>query len=185
MTITAPVISSIYLILPAYLANTGPVIAEKLHLPLGIPINEKLFGSHKTWRGFYAGYLMALGGLWLQFFLQSQAASDTTQFAAFLQSYTLLDYQSISLFLYAFLFGIGAIFGDLIKSFFKRRLGHTPGSPWIPFDQLDFVIGTLIFLSPFYIPPLPNILTILIITPILHLLANILAYKIGIKKVWW
>jgi hypothetical protein len=32
---------------------------------------------------------------------------------------------------------------DSVKSFVKRRVGIAPGAPWIPFDQLDFVIGAL------------------------------------------
>lgn len=181
------IISSIYFILPAYVANTGPVIFGKLKIgkygfPFGVPISSRLFGSHKTWRGFYAGYLFALIILWAQFFLQSrgifgQIFDDS--------SLLLLDYQNINLFLYAFLFGIGAIFGDLIKSFFKRRLGRPPGSPWFPFDQLDLVIGALFFLLPVYVLPWENIIVLIIATPLLHILANVLAYKIGIKKVWW
>lgn len=174
-------ISSIYFILPAYVANTGPVIFGKLKMPFGVPINSRLFGSHKTWRGFYAGYLFALAVLFLQFYLAGQSGPAWENFA----QYQLLNYSEINLFLYAFLFGIGAIFGDLVKSFFKRRLGYPPGSPWFPFDQLDLVIGTLVFLLPFYILPWQNIVVLIIATPILHILANVLAYKIGIKKVWW
>lgn len=182
-------LESLYFILPAYVANMGPVIFGKLKLPFGTPINEKLFGSHKTWRGFYAGYVMAFLVLVLQYCLAGGSnGSDLlgqTGVGEFFQQYQLLDYQNINLFGYAFLFGIGAIFGDLIKSFFKRRIGIAPGKPWIPFDQLDLVIGALIFLTPFHVLPWQNILTLLIITPILHLLANVFAYKVGIKKVWW
>lgn len=170
-------ISSFYFILPAYFANMCPVIFGWLNFPLGQPISEKYLGSHKTWRGFYGGYIGAL----LILFLQSKLGPllPITLFQP------LLDYQNINLFLYAFLFGIGAITGDGIKSFFKRRLGIKPGRPFFPFDQLDFVIGALLFLWPFYSLPWPNILTILIITPILHLLANVTAYLLKLKKVWW
>src|SRR5437773_6411567 len=46
------------------------------------------------------------------------------------------------------LFGAGAMAGDSAKSFFKRRLGVEPGRPWIPFDQLDFVLGALVLVAP-------------------------------------
>jgi CDP-2,3-bis-(O-geranylgeranyl)-sn-glycerol synthase len=34
--------------------------------------------------------------------------------------------------------------GDAVKSFLKRRAGIRPGRPWIPFDQIDFVVGELV-----------------------------------------
>ena len=170
------IISSFYFILPAYVANMAPVIAGKLNLRLGTPINIDLFGSHKTWRGVIAAYLGALIAIVFQWFLQK---NDIFMF------YNMLDYEKINLFLYAFLFGIGAITGDLIKSYFKRKLGRRPGSSWIPFDQLDFIAGALIFLLPFFVLPWSNILTLIIITPALHFLANVVAYFFGFKKVWW
>lgn len=170
------IISAIYFFFPAYFANMCPVIAGKLKLPLGHPISERFLGSHKTWRGFYSGYLGALAILALQLFLQRQQL---------LSPYALLNYENINLFGYAFLFGIGAVTGDALKSFFKRRIGIKPGAPWFPFDQLDFVIVALLFLWPFFTLPWPQILILLIATPILHLLVNILAYKLGLKKVWW
>lgn len=180
------IIGSIYFILPAYIANMFPVIFCKLKLPeffhfipFSKPINKELFGDHKTWRGFYAGYLGALLGLYLQFLAQKNGLTTAANFPA-----TLLNYENISIFFYAFLFGIGALTGDLIKSFFKRRFNIKPGKPWFPFDQLDFVIGALLFISPFYLPLWQNILTILLITPILHFLANLTGYLLKLKKVW-
>ena len=38
-------------------------------------------------------------------------------------------------------FGIGAMAGDSIKSFFKRRTNIPPDEPWIPFDEVDFALG--------------------------------------------
>lgn len=170
------ILSSVYLILPAYAANMCPVIFGKLKFPLGIPIHEKLFGAHKTYRGFISAYIGALAILFLQQYL--------TNNEIFTQ-YTLLDYTQINLFLYAFLFGVGALTGDLVKSFFKRRFKIAPGRPWFPFDQLDFVIGAYLFLLPVYIIPWQNLLTILILTPALHFLTNLIGYMLGIKKVWW
>lgn len=170
------ILSSLYFILPAYIANMCPVFFDKLHFPLGAPINEKLFGSHKTWRGFYAGYIGALATLFLQSYLYGLVISSAAKTSP------ILNYSEINIFLYAALFGIGALAGDLIKSFFKRRRGIAPGGSWFPFDQLDFVLGTLIFLSPFFVLPWQNIAAIIIITPLLHFLANLLAYALKLKK---
>ncbi|MEK7126781.1 MAG: CDP-archaeol synthase [Patescibacteria group bacterium] len=178
MNILTLILSSLYFILPAYIANMCPVIFDKLHFPLGAPIDEKLFGSHKTWRGFYAGYIGALATLFLQsYFYKTVIGAETTTLAS-----PILNYGEINIFLYAMLFGIGALAGDLIKSFFKRKMGIAPGGSWFPFDQLDFVFGALIYLSPFFIPSWQNIVTIIIITPLLHFLANLTAYALKLKK---
>lgn len=165
------ILSSLYFILPAYVANMGPVAAASL--PLGAePISSNLFGPNKTWRGFLAGYL----GAFLVLFIQTKIS---------LPHPTFLNYATINPFLYAIPFGLGALAGDLIKSFFKRKIGIKSGGPWPPFDQLDFIIGALIALSPLVVLPVENILVILLLTPLLHLLTNITAYLIGLKKVWW
>ena len=187
------ILSSLYFILPAYIANTSPILLKGL--PFGRPINAKLFGENKTWRGFYTGYLGALITLFLQYYLQKSGLLPSGGVIAHSSILTatsengyltpLLDYENINLFLYAFAFGLGALTGDLIKSFFKRRLKITSGQPWIPFDQLDFVAGALIFLAPLYLPSWPVILTILIFTPLLHFLSNSIAYHLKLKKVWW
>jgi len=154
----------------------APVIAGVLRMPFGHSISKKLFGLHKTYRGFYSGYLGALACLFLQSYLQKNG---------YLTEYVLLDYRNINLFLYAFLFGIGALTGDLVKSYFKRKIGKKEGDPWVPFDQLDLVLGASLFLAPLHVISLENFITVIIITPLLHFLTNLTAYFLGIKKVWW
>ncbi|MEK7172295.1 MAG: CDP-2,3-bis-(O-geranylgeranyl)-sn-glycerol synthase [Patescibacteria group bacterium] len=169
------VLSSLYFILPAYIANTFPVLFK--WLPFGNPINEKLFGEHKTYRGLISGTLTGILIVFLQY-----------KYSSYFKGIELMDYSYFSsqkIILIGICFGAGALFGDLIKSFFKRRLRIKDGHSWFPFDQLDFVIGSLIAVSPFYSPPLSNLIIILLITPILHFLTNIFAYLIGLKKVWW
>lgn len=170
------ILSSLYLILPSYLANIAALVAGKLNLPLGKPINEKLLGRHKTWRGFYAGVIGALLVLLLQDFLHKNGNY---------MDYSLIDYSNVSIILYSLLFGLGTATGDSIKSYFKRRLKIKPGDPWFPFDQVDLVLGTYLFLLPVFIMPWENLLTLLVITPVLHLLANLTAFGLGLKKVWW
>lgn len=170
------ILASLYFILPAYIANMMPPIAAIISPRKNSPVSIRLFGSHKTFRGFYSAYVGAFIALVIQILL--------TKNNIFTQ-YALLNYESINIFLYAFLFGIGAMTGDLIKSFIKRRLKIAPGRPFPPFDQLDFILGALLFLAPFYILPWQNIITILIATPILHFASNILGWLLKIKKVWW
>ena len=169
-------LQAFYFFLPAYFANMAPVIAAKMSLPGGSPLSEKHLGTNKTVRGFYAGFLGALLALFLQRYFQN---------AALFESARLLDYPSLNLALYAFLFGIGAIAGDTLKSFFKRKIGRPSGSSWPPFDQLDFIFGAAIFVSAVVSIPLPIFVAALVLTPLLHLATNVLAYSVGLKKVWW
>lgn len=172
------IIQALYFFLPAYCANMAPVVAHKLRLPFGQPISLKYFGEHKTWRGFIVGFLAALVILYIQKLFLIQNSIIATDIS-------ILDYKNISMFLYALAFGLGALIGDLVKSFFKRRLNKKPGTPWIPFDQIDFVVGAIIFLYPLYQIDIKILLILLVITPILHLLTNIFGYQLGLKRAWY
>lgn len=164
---------SIIFFLPAYVANAMPVIASGLKLAptWAIPINEKVFGKTKTYRGFAFGIIGALIAGLIQYYLGF---------------YNLLSY-NLQFFVIAtsFLLGFGALFGDLIKSFVKRRIGKKSGEPWPIFDQIDYVVGGLLFVSVVFIPPIETIIILLLISPLFSLLANMIAYKLKLKKVWW
>lgn len=171
--------------LPAYLANMAPVFAQKLGILkfLDKPVDggktiggRRIFGDHKTWRGFFVGVVLAVAISWLQYFLY--------QFSAF-QKISLINYPETHWWLLGFLLGFGALFGDLIKSFFKRRVSIAPGAPWIPFDQLDFVIGALVFAAPVYFPVWSAVAVILIFSPILHIATNNIGYLLRIKNTRW
>ncbi|HLD79376.1 MAG TPA: CDP-archaeol synthase [Candidatus Nanoarchaeia archaeon] len=164
------ILESLYFFLPGYIANMAPVLLRWIPVG-GTPINEKLFGSHKTWRGLVVAILV--GGLvfWLQQWLYSIG----------FQTLALIDYAGFP-FWFGFLQGAGVIFGDLVKSFFKRRQGIKPGSPWWGWDQLDFVIGGVILGFFFYVPPAGTVLLLLVLSPILHLLANNIGYLLKINK---
>lgn len=165
---------SIIFFLPAYFANAMPVIASRLKIfpSLAKPINEKVFGKTKTYRGFVVG----IGGALLGGVIQSLLG-----FYDFFES----SGTFLFIFLFSFFLGFGALLGDLIKSFIKRRIGKKSGEPWIIFDQIDYVIGALLLSSVIMTPPIEVIITLLIISPLLSLLANIIAYTLKIKKVWW
>lgn len=175
------IITSLYFFLPAYIANAAPVLFKWLPY-WEKTISEKHLGSHKTYRGFIVGFFAALLIITMQYFI------STSSYAPTFKPYELLpyaDFAATDIFLFAFLFGIGALFGDSVKSYFKRLLKIKPGRPFIPFDQIDFILGALLFLSIVYLPDWQIILTALIITPILHFASNIFAYLLGLKKVWW
>jgi CDP-2,3-bis-(O-geranylgeranyl)-sn-glycerol synthase len=150
-----------------------PVIAGGLKLTpsLAKPINEKVFGKTKTYRGFVFGILGALIIGLIQVYFKVYAP-----YAEFYMELTLL---------LSFLLGFGALCGDLFKSFLKRRIGKKSGEPWLIFDQIDYILGAILFSSFVFNFPIEIIITALILSPLLSLGANIIAYKLKIKKVWW
>ncbi len=174
----------LWLALPAAVSNMMPIISKGILKWMAVPIDggrkwkgKPIFGKSKTYRGFFVGILGAILICWLQSYLFSASAA--------MRSVTLVDYQEHNFILVGFLYGFGALFGDLIKSFIKRRVGVPPGGKFWPWDQLDLFIGALIFLSFVYIPPWPIILFLLILTPLLHKGLNVLGYLLKLKDRPW
>jgi CDP-2,3-bis-(O-geranylgeranyl)-sn-glycerol synthase len=87
--------------------------------------------------------------------------------------------------LFGGILGAGALMGDLIKSFFKRRLGIKPGTMFQPWDGIDYVIGAMIVALPWYNTHFYGIIFLCLIGPALSLLMNTLAYFIGWKERWY
>jgi CDP-2,3-bis-(O-geranylgeranyl)-sn-glycerol synthase len=166
--------------LPAYLANMMPIFVKKINfLNYPVDFNKKLnkkpiLGSHKTWRGFFFGTIAGIIIAYIQSLLSG---------IEFFQSISILDYSSWLII--GFLLGFGALLGDSVKSFFKRRLNIKPGKRFIPWDQLDYTIGSLGLLSIFFIPSWQIIITCLILNFILHILATKIGYYTGIRKEKW
>jgi len=158
------IIDALIFILPAYCANAIPVL-----LGGGRPIDggrmlsddKPIFGSHKTIRGFVSGLLVGTAvGFGLSLVIQYSV-------------------------LLGFMVSLGALLGDLFEAFIKRRLGYAPGASLPVADQLDFVLGALLF-SFFVSPPSWQVaVVVLIITPPIHLLTNFVAYHLGVKKEPW
>jgi CDP-2,3-bis-(O-geranylgeranyl)-sn-glycerol synthase len=82
-------------------------------------------------------------------------------------------------------FGLGSMAGDTAKSFVKRRAGIAPGRPWIPWDQIDFVLGALALVWGAAALSWVDLVTILVLSVIGHVLVNHLAYRLGIRDVKW
>ena len=82
-------------------------------------------------------------------------------------------------------FGFGAITGDSLKSLLKRWNGIPPGRLWIPMDQLDFVGGALLLISPFAALTFADIATILAVSFVGDIAVNHLSYTLGIRKSKW
>ena len=172
------IISALWFLLPAYFANMAPVFANALLKNNGKPIDfgKNIFGNHKTYRGLISGILFAILVIYIQRYLAN---------INFFNEISILDYSKINLLLYGFLLGFGTMFGDLIKSFFKRRLSIKPGSIFIPFDQIDYVIGAYLFLAIIYFPGWKFFGVSLVISFFGNLIINQFGYLLKIREKRW
>jgi CDP-2,3-bis-(O-geranylgeranyl)-sn-glycerol synthase len=158
----------LYLMLPVYLGNMAPPFV-KFWRGWNPPISVPLLGSHKTVIGFAAGVAVATAAA----FIQSQLD--------WAQSLISPDHWLAA----GVAAGFGAMAGDSLKSFFKRRLQIAPGQRWIPFDQLDFVLGGLVALSFFVRLDLIDIALICSISFVGDVLVNHLSFYLGIRNTRW
>lgn len=165
--------------MPAYLPNSAAAtIGGKIPIDMGKNWRDgrRIFGNGKTWRGLFGG---VLSGVLLGFV---QISVQNSGFLLQLPRLTILS---------VILLATGALFGDLVKSFFKRRLNKKQGEEWLFADQYDLVAGAFLLLLVFDFPwfvsvmTIPILVAILIITPLLHRIVNIIGYTIGVKEVPW
>lgn len=155
--------TAIWFILPAYVANATPVV-----LGGGRPIDggrvfidgRPIFGPGKTIRGFISG--LAAG--FIIGVLQGLASNQLHLYSAL-----------------GFLLALGALIGDLLGSFIKRRVNLERGAAAPVLDQLGFVVLALLFASPVFFPSWEIILIILVITPPIHLATNYIGHKLKLK----
>jgi CDP-2,3-bis-(O-geranylgeranyl)-sn-glycerol synthase len=182
-TITQFLLTAFYVIIPAAIANMMPVFVRSINF-LNTPVdfnkkwfdNKPIFGDHKTYRGFFFGIVAAIIIAYIQSLLYNYP---------FFQQISFFNYNETSFLLIGFMMGFGVLFGDLVKSFFKRRMSIKSGDSFFPWDQLDLVIGAIVFISIIEIPPWQMVLFYLIAGPLFHVLFNHIGYWLGIREVKW
>ncbi|MEB2836558.1 MAG: CDP-2,3-bis-(O-geranylgeranyl)-sn-glycerol synthase [Desulfurococcales archaeon] len=160
-------------ILPAMVANASPVAARKLlggrrWRPLDggryFVDGRRILGDGKTIEGFAVG--VAAGSLIAA--VIALIAGDAGYLIA----------GSVG--------SVGALLGDIVGSFIKRRLGLERGAPAPLLDQLDFYVGATVAIRIIGYR-LDTIVTAafagLIVA--LHIATNYIAFKLGLKEVPW
>jgi CDP-2,3-bis-(O-geranylgeranyl)-sn-glycerol synthase len=169
----------------------APPIAKKFRLFefLNISIDKgktchdgrPIFGKNKTYRGFFVGIIGGLVGAFLQMIVYRYDFFKSISIIG-------LNYNNIYFILsLGVLMGVGAITGDLIESFIKRRSNIDSGKSFVPWDQIDLVIGAYIFVLPIiYLYVTWQIFVIsIIISFFLHVITNHVAFYTGIRKEKW
>ena len=153
-------LETIYIYLPAYIANATPVL-----LGGGPPIDggrtwvddQPLFGDHKTVRGTFSGIIVGIAvGI-----LQMQPLRGV-------------------------LLSVGAIGGDIVVSFIKRRIKLKPGAMFPIADQMGFIVFAVLLVS--LVQPSPTwerAVAILVATLPIHYLTNVIAWALKLKRNPW
>ncbi|WP_436929442.1 CDP-2,3-bis-(O-geranylgeranyl)-sn-glycerol synthase [Halosimplex halobium] len=181
MDLVTVVATALWAMLPAYVPNNAAVLAGG-----GRPIDggrtwggRRVLGDGKTWRGTAAGTAAGVA-LALALNAGSGAIAD------------LLGVPAVEFPLAAAVgLALGAMVGDIGASFIKRRSGRERGAPFPGVDQLDFVVGALAlaavldfgWVTATFTPPV--LVTVLVVTPLLHVVTNGIAYLIGAKDEPW
>lgn len=163
-------------IAPMYFANSCAMVfgggRTRLDLGRSLPDGHPIFGPGKTLRGLVAG---VTAGTTASFMIAVVFPSQVTMLTADSWAYVSLG----------FLLSLGAIVGDLVKSFFKRRAGIAQGKDVLLVDQLDFIAGGVIFGLAYYVPSAAEVAVIAAATVVVHRAANFIAFKLSLKKVPW
>lgn len=161
---TGLITSALLFIGPSYVANAAPLLfggGPTLDGGRTLSDGQPIFGSHKTIRGVFAGIIAGtIVGL----------------------GESLVDSR---LLIGGFMIALGAVLGDLLGAFIKRRLRVEPGRAFPILDQLDFVLGSLVLGYPFFPIGALSVILFVVVTPPIHLLTNYGAYLLGIKKTRW
>ena len=186
---------ALFAMLPAYVAGPVAVLTGG-----GAPMDggrvwrdgNRLLGDGKTWRGLAGGTVggVALAGI-LSMAVRASGTHDLTDFL-------MPEWDTgLSWLWVGFLLAFGSLFGDFVKSFFKRRRGAERGARSPFMDMYDFILGSWLlagllawpWFEEAFLPgehAFPwHVLVILVISPALHRGVNIVGYKMGKKEVPW
>jgi CDP-2,3-bis-(O-geranylgeranyl)-sn-glycerol synthase len=153
---------------PAYAANLAPPFA-RFWRGWNPPLARRTLGSHKTVVGTAAGLVAALA------VAAAQAPLGAPALLAGVRPW----------WLHGALCGVGALGGDVVKSWLKRRRGISPGGPWLPWDQLDFQLGALILAGPGAGLGALDVGILLGAGLVGDLVVNRIAYRLGVKDTKW
>ena len=179
---------AVWVIFPAYIANSSAVLfghGKPVDLGRNFSDGRRIFGDGKTWYGLLGGTLAGVA------FGFGQILGSGIQYPVHHWGYGPVP----NAFFIAVLIPLGALFGDLMGSFIKRRLGYERGQQMPVLDIYDLLIGAFILLLIFQFPwlyktfldgvRLVGLLFIFILTALLHRFTNIIGYKLGKKKEPW
>jgi CDP-2,3-bis-(O-geranylgeranyl)-sn-glycerol synthase len=190
LTYLLPPAMVLWVLTPAFIANAAATFPRGWGPPMDFGRNwpwdgRRILGPSKTWSGFFCGTLFALPFGLTMAWLILIAPPSLKLVPAF--GPTLLGSVPALLLLCG-----GALVGDALGSFLKRRLGRESGARTLLLDQLPFVLLPvllgLVFFPSTFVPAFWNwegVIWLVLFTLGFHAAFNWLGYKLGTKKVPW
>ena len=186
----ASALAVLWVLLPAYIANAFATIPRGWGPPMDFGRiwardGRRVLGPSKTWSGFlFAGFAAIPFGL-LEAWLILLAPPDWKLVPTLAPS-VLAAVPVIALLTF------GAMTGDALGSFVKRRLGRGSGARTFLLDQMPFVLLPIalgfVLYPGLFVPTFVSweaVLWLLVYTLGLHAGFNWLGYWLGLKKVPW
>jgi CDP-2,3-bis-(O-geranylgeranyl)-sn-glycerol synthase len=172
LLIESEVLNAIFFVMPAFLGNMTPMMFGGGH-PMDFRKNwfdgRRILGNNKTMRGFAAGFISGfVMGIFVSYWFKS-----------------VVDVNLVVPLTNGFLQGLGAVTGDAVGSFIKRRLNIPPGGSLIIMDQIGFIIFGLAFARIDTAFPWTYWVIIIPLALVVHFAANAVGYMMGWKDVWW
>lgn len=166
-------LQSFWFIAPSYAANGfPPLMRGKIPLDGGKMYRKRrLLGEGKTLEGLLGGIVFGVFIGSLQIYGQSYLPKE-------------LGLAEMT-FPIVFLLALGTMAGDIGGSFAKRRMGMKRGERALFLDQLGFLLMAFLFVSLVYIPSLDTMIVLVLLTPVIHWLSNVLGYYIKVKRNPW
>jgi CDP-2,3-bis-(O-geranylgeranyl)-sn-glycerol synthase len=176
-----------WLLLPMLIPNSIAVLVGG-----GMPVDfgrkmkdgSRVLGDGKTWRGLFGGVLLSMCLGVIQWRVAAELGEPEWSWGEFYPTMFIL-----------FLLAFGAMMGDLMGSFIKRRKKKKQGAKFPILDQYDFFIGAVVLLLMLQFSwfvtnfveneYLAGLIGIIILIPLLHRGLNIIGYKLGKKDVPW
>lgn len=168
---------SLWFFAPAGFANLAAFVSGKINsfkkysFPIDCYIKiggKRILGDHKTVRGFIAAIIFGVVSCFIEVLVYSNFYS--------IREIIPIDYYTINPIILGSLLGFGALAGDAIKSFFKRRIDIEPGKSWFPFDQIDYIIGGVVFSLFYYRLSFGLYVILFIVWFLMHPLMTFLGY---------
>ena len=187
---------------PAFVGNAGMTFVGTWGEP-GRPMDfgknfidgKRILGKGKTWKGFFGGIIVGSTASFLFVLIYFPLTNAVVGLPPFnWERMGIVDLNEVlfftqppilNLILRTILLAIGACVGDLVGSFIKRRFNKPRGAQFPLLDQIDFLLIAYLFAYAVFPLPWYYILTISIFTPLVVVLSNIIAWKIGRKEVPW
>ncbi len=172
-------VEAVWLVLPIYAANgLVPLIRGRRPLDFGRTMRDgsRVLGPGKTMEGFLAGC----------FFGMLIAIVEQLAFPYLPWSLSEVPLTIIAMSpALGLLLGFGAMTGDSVGSFIKRRLKLKRGRPAPLLDQLDFLLGSLLIAPLVINVKLEWFVILIVMTPVIHFAASAIGYLLKVKKEPW